>query len=138
MRKWNAGNFVGRIYKLDATDMTRVGDCWMRGRLKVGDLALCIHQSGDCFFNYILLESTLNSIRGIPQSKFGSYCFGGEMMDWEPTEDEIKILHSGEYMHEFSCPEKAKLLLDPRSIEMTIPRGNKFVLTFGSTEPATI
>lgn len=45
----------------------------MNGRLRVGDVCMAVNHAGDCFSNFILLESVSNAVRGIPESRFGAY-----------------------------------------------------------------
>lgn len=62
-------------------DLNRVGNTWMKGRLKIGDLVLKSKHSGDCFFDYYLLDYTDYSntdyieVQAIPRS-FGAYEMG--------------------------------------------------------------
>lgn len=77
MSNWRGGAIEGALYRIGADDLDRVGSCWMKGRLKIGDLVLCIKHSGGCFYDYILVTEYANpSIQGIPGSMFGAYTLG--------------------------------------------------------------
>lgn len=76
---WSGGNSIGALYRLKKGDLTRVGHNWMAGRLKVGDVVMCLQQSGDCFYEYILIEMSATRVKGITKSKFGSYTFGTQI-----------------------------------------------------------
>ena len=69
----------------------------MVGRLMVDDLALCAAHSGDCFYDYILVKEYTNGLRGIPESKFGSYALGKEE-SVELTAREFHLLMAGEFV----------------------------------------
>jgi len=58
MRSWHDnGVAVGDLFRLDDGDYDhRIGNCWAKGRLKHGDILVALRHSGDCFFNYLLLE----------------------------------------------------------------------------------
>ena len=95
-RPWGTGNDIGRIYKLSDADTGRVGNCSMKGRLHAGDIVMCIAHSGDCFFDYILLEVGENFVKGLPGLEFGSYCFGAEPLAWYPSKRDFHLLCAGE------------------------------------------
>lgn len=99
MGNWGGGNTIGCIYRLTKHDTGRVGHCWMRGRLIEGDLALCIAHAGDCFYQYILLDVGGNYIRGVAESRFGSYSFAGEAVEWIPSNRELHLLCAGETIY---------------------------------------
>lgn len=74
------GGIIGGVYQLkthkDVESVNgRMGDCWMKGRLKRGDLLLCTQNSGDHFYSYILLRQYSNGWQGIPGAEFGAYDF---------------------------------------------------------------
>lgn len=97
-RDWREGAELGALYRItDSTDRGRVGCCWMAGRLRVGDTMLCVRHSGDCFYQYILVEVLGNGIRGIPQSEFGAYVFG-DRVDLALTPEEIAALKNGQFV----------------------------------------
>lgn len=95
-RPWRTGNRIGGIYVLTEWDLTRTGYSWMRGRLHKGDIVMCTRHSGDCFYDYILLEIGTNFIRGILESRFGSYILEHLLM--EVSEKEFHRIMTGEYM----------------------------------------
>jgi hypothetical protein len=98
MRDWGTGATIGAMYRVrDTRQLSRVGHCWMAGRLKVGDLLLCVGHSGDCFFNYILVEECANGLKGIPESRFGAYVLG-ELIPLRPTAREFHLLAAGEFV----------------------------------------
>ena len=99
METWRSGNLVGRIYHLSERDIERIGHCWMEDRLLVGDICLCIEHSGDCFYDYILLDVISNQIMGLPESMFGAYCFEGPPLKWKPTQKEFHLLNAGERLY---------------------------------------
>lgn len=93
-RPWGSGASIGTMYKLSKKDLDRVGSCWMSGRLMVGDLVLCIRHSGDCFYDYILVEEGANFYEGIPGSEFGSYTLGTKVKEF--SNKEYHLLAAGE------------------------------------------
>jgi hypothetical protein len=92
---------AGDIIEIKKADFSRVGNCWMRGRLKKGDLAIAIQQSGDCFWTYALLKHDSVDIRNrplyqiIPEARFGAYVLGTPY-PYQPTEREGHLLLAGE------------------------------------------
>ena len=92
---------VGKVWRIKTPQSVRVGDCFLSGRLKEGDLFLCINHSGDCFQDYIFLD-TYNYLdgnkylKGFPQWRFGSYGIGdAEECPLELSESEIEELKTG-------------------------------------------
>lgn len=76
-RAWGEGAEIGTVYRVSVADNDRVGNCWMKGRLKDGDLILCKAHSGDCFFDYVLIDDTYsNGWKAILKSEFGAYFLG--------------------------------------------------------------
>jgi hypothetical protein len=76
-RPWRGGAQIGVLYRvMTDADCARVGLCWMKGRLRIGDYALCLEHAGDCFYEYMLIERIANGWRGYPQATFGAYVFG--------------------------------------------------------------
>lgn len=102
---WRAGGaFHGQIVHIQQQDFDRVGNCWMKGRLLEGDLAMVIQHSGDCFWTYQLVEHhTVNGstrkrgYRLIPESSFGAYVLGTPY-EYQPTTREMHLLMAGEYI----------------------------------------
>ena len=96
-RAWGNGASIGSLVVFsDEMDLQRIGNCWMNGRVKIGDVAMPIGRSGDCFYNYILIEVGGNFITGIPGSRFGAYFFGLPIESWKPDDREFQLLCAGE------------------------------------------
>lgn len=95
MNNWRNGNSIGTMYILDEADLSRVGDCWMAGRLHAGDVVLCTTHSGDCFNDYVLIRPFYNGLEAILGATFGAYVFGTEL-DWQPSAREYHLLLAGE------------------------------------------
>ena len=85
----HARAMVGRLWRIKDPDSVRVGDCFLAGRLKRGDLFLCVAHSGDCFQNYIYVEEYANCLISKPERRFGSYGIGdAEVVDMASGEFE--------------------------------------------------
>ncbi len=67
---------VGKLWRINNPDTVRVGNCFLKGRLKKGDLFLCVRHTGDCFQQYIYVEEYTNRWVSRPQWNFGSYGIG--------------------------------------------------------------
>jgi hypothetical protein len=67
---------VGRLWRVKNPNTVRIGDCFLKGRLKTGDLFLCIEHSGDCFQDYIYVKEFGNGIQCQAKWNFGSYGIG--------------------------------------------------------------
>jgi hypothetical protein len=102
-RSWGQGASIGSIYKVSPDDFSRVGNCWMKGRLKDGDLILCIEHSGDHFFDYVLIIPYANGMRAALGSQFGAYTLGEEIKNL-PSRD-FHLLMAGEFLQNDSGPE---------------------------------
>jgi len=73
---------VGNIWRIKDPNSVRTGDCFLAGRLKKGDLFLCVCHSGDCFQTYIYIEEYANCLISKPEWNFGSYGIGdAEVVD---------------------------------------------------------
>ena len=97
-REWGEGATIGKLYRLvESTDLNRVGLCSMRGNLKINDLILCIKHTGDCFYNYILIEEFEKGLKGIPKSEFGAYTTGIPV-NINLTNKEYNLLCAGEFI----------------------------------------
>lgn len=94
---WGESNSLGQIYEIIEEDFHRVGDCWMKNRLLVGDLVLCHKHSGDHFYDYIVLKKFDNGLRGICQSDFGAYSFHKESNITLAARD-FHLLMAGEFI----------------------------------------
>lgn len=51
----------GYMYRLDEFDLDKVGDCWAAGRLKAGDLLLCVDTIDDNNYAYLLIQEKVTS-----------------------------------------------------------------------------
>lgn len=85
---------------------SRMGYCDMRGKLKDGDLALCVGHSGDYFHDFILLDVENEYISVRPDSKFCGYAGMGE---------KVGALSVAEFLSltEFAVPQRVDLGLKP-------------------------
>lgn len=72
-------------------DCQRVGNCWMKGRLRVGDVIMVIEHSGDCFYDFCLVEVYSNSIKALTGTQFGAYSLG-KPLKWQPSDAERRVL----------------------------------------------
>jgi len=100
----DGGHYQGLIVRIGPDDLDRVGSCWMKGRLLVGDLAMAISGSGDCFWNYQLVQNNAylgrsgkKGFRLIPESQFGAYVLGTPL-EFQPTNRERHLLLAGEHI----------------------------------------
>jgi hypothetical protein len=104
-RPWQTGAHVGQVVALSARDNARIGHCWMRGRLRDGDLAIVVRHSGDGFWTYRLLEGGAHCTNGHTPgvaaysvcrgSDFGAYVCGIPT-ELQPTERQMHLLLAGE------------------------------------------
>ena len=97
------GGIIGGIYQLKthkdvATVNERMGICWMKDRLKRGDLLLCTKVAGDHYYSYILLTQYANAWKGIPGSQFGAYNFGVDPVH-KVDRETVELLAAGESFH---------------------------------------
>lgn len=103
MNDWRTDeHYPGLLLVIAEKDFSRVGNCWMKGRLKVGDLILCMKHAGDCFWKYAIVENhfTLASTgrQGyllVAASAFGAYTLGTPY-EFQPTTREFHLLMAGE------------------------------------------
>jgi len=63
---WRGALGDGLIVRLDEPYgfEHRLGHTWARGRLREGDLLLCLEQAGDCFHNWLLLDHSVGTAHG--------------------------------------------------------------------------
>jgi len=105
-RGWGHGSHhPGLILRISQADFERVGDCWMNGRLLEDDLIMCLEHSGDCFYDYVLLDHgwLLNGgefagrpgYRLIMESRFGAYVLGVPF-EYQATTKEFHQLMAGQ------------------------------------------
>lgn len=78
----------------------RVGSCWADGRLKPGDVVLCDELSGDCFYDFYLVDFTdFDNCQGVHMRlipyKFGAYAMAAKKLSGMTTRD-YHMLMSGE------------------------------------------
>ncbi len=98
MGNWGGGASIGQLYQFkDEHDLKRMGSCWMAGRVRIGDVALCLQHSGDCFHTYILMERYANGLKGIPGARFGACTFGEQLMP-RLSERAFHLLAAGEFV----------------------------------------
>lgn len=88
-------NLVGWIFRIGEPETVRMGDCFFDGRLKKGDLVLCVRHSGDYFQDYIFLQEYENALEGLPDFNFGSYGIGKSERIFECTPDQFYKLCAG-------------------------------------------
>jgi hypothetical protein len=92
MLDWRNSMAVGTLVHVTTdADQSRVGDCWMKGRLKKGDVLLVLEHSGDNFYDFCLVDVYGNGIRALSQMRFGAYALG-ELLDWQPTPEDVQSL----------------------------------------------
>lgn len=87
-------NMVGNLYRIKNPDSVRIGNCFLEGRLKKGDLFLCTQHSGDCFQSYIYVKEYSDCLESRPQWSFGSYGIGDSEII-ELKDGEFDILKGG-------------------------------------------
>ena len=85
---------IGRLWRIKDPKSVCVGNCFMSGRLKTGDLWLGIAHSGDCFQTYMFVEEYANCLIGRPELTFGSYGIG-DSTPVQLTSGEFETLESG-------------------------------------------
>lgn len=108
--EWRTGGArIGKVYRVLPSDLGRVGNCWMRGRLREGDLVTPISHSGDCFWQWQLINGegpfTYHARGAVGPGfkinagvRFGGYCMG-ELLAHQPTDREYHLLMAGETVH---------------------------------------
>jgi hypothetical protein len=93
---------INKIYRINEPDKVRVGNCFMKDRLKEGDLVLCVKHSGDCFQDFQFVEISkwfeaklfTYEVSKI-ECEFGAYeSFGAMEEILELTEQEAAVLMS--------------------------------------------
>lgn len=85
---------IGTLWRVQDPSSVRVGNCFMKGRLRADDLWLGIAHSGDCFQTYMFVEEYTNCLFGKPELTFGSYGIG-DSVKFELGEGAFEILKSG-------------------------------------------
>jgi hypothetical protein len=95
---WRGRTAIGTLVRITSDeDCRRVGSNWMRGRLKVDDVLLCVQHTGDCFYDYILVSVAGNGLQGVPGVRFGAYELG-EPLQWQPSLEEAALLQAGTFI----------------------------------------
>lgn len=96
---WGVGYKHGGVYEVTSPKAANgaMGGCWMKGRLKKGDLLLCTGHSGDYFHNFILLKTYSNGWEGITGSEFGAYGSIGKLVHTVGDRD-FDTLVKGEFV----------------------------------------
>lgn len=104
-----SGVKIGMVYQLRREDLGRIGNCWLAGRLRVRDLAVALRHSGDCFYDYQLIEGGRTKpgeevVQYVGDKKVLSYnvCHGGIFSAYalgrpyeeQPTRAELEALLS--------------------------------------------
>ncbi|MEK6864189.1 MAG: hypothetical protein AABX27_02775 [Nanoarchaeota archaeon] len=78
MERWGRGNQLGALYVLTEQDIEdRLGDNEINDEIKVGDKAVCMEHSGDCFFDYQLLQKIAGNLAAPKGRTFGAYSLLG-------------------------------------------------------------
>jgi len=86
---------VGRIFVIRRPSTVHVGNCFMAGRLRVGDVVLCTGHGGDCFQGYRFLQVYANCL--LPtEYTFSSYGIGDAYRKWVCSPDELVRLRTAE------------------------------------------
>lgn len=101
MKEWRDGGVnIGDIHELEEGFESRLGHSWAQGRLKVGDHMLALRHTGDCFFEWMLLNAAPFTLldeeymRYDPVPKaFGAYVTGKLVGKF--TNREIMMANSG-------------------------------------------
>lgn len=105
MSQWGAGAHPGQLVVLTAESNSRIGHCWMRGRILDGDLAMVVAHAGDYFWSYKLVNygwifgggpyKNRIGYNLIEASEFGAYVTG-QPYKYQPTTREMHLLLAGE------------------------------------------
>jgi len=85
---------VGVLWQINNPDSVYVGDCFLKGRLKKGDLFLCTGHTGDCFQDYMFVKEYGNGLKAFPEWTFGSYGIG-DSTKFKLFEGELELLKNG-------------------------------------------
>ncbi len=95
---WGESATVGALYRVAREiDLMRVGDNWMKGRLRVGDLLLCMAHAGDHLYTYMLVEERLNGLRGLVGVQFDALSLGVRS-PWQPNPRQRMLLEEGSWV----------------------------------------
>jgi hypothetical protein len=93
---WHGNANIGQLYKItDAADLSRVGNCWAKGRLKIGDVIQCVRKAGDSFYEYLLLDvvdyANRKGLDLTPIATFGAYQIGDRLEGTLTHEEQTKL-----------------------------------------------
>jgi hypothetical protein len=100
----DGGHYPGLLLELGERDFDRVGNCWLKSRLLVGDLALCLRHSGDAFWTYCLVNNRFTLVsdgksgpgyQAILPAEFSAYVLGTPWKH-QPNAREAHLLMAGE------------------------------------------
>lgn len=126
MHNWRGGAEVGKLYMIQSEeDLSRVGNCPMHGRVKVGDILIAEQHAGDCFFEYRLVEVWGNAIR-LTGIRVPAYVFG-ELLTWQPTDEQAAWLFENESVRteevqkELDAFEKTKVAKEQEALLKAVP-----------------
>lgn len=99
--QWRTGVFYpGMLVELSEKDNARLGNVWMKGRVRNGDLAIVVEHAGDCFWTMQLVRHDSVNINGdrmyqvIEGAIFGAYVCGTPH-PVQPTAKEMHLLLGG-------------------------------------------
>jgi hypothetical protein len=108
---WHGTAHVGHTYIITDAILARAahGDTWFAGRLKSGDLLLCVKHSGDYFYDYALLERNPNGLKVLLPEGVCGYHLG------QPTAEQLTA-------------RECHLLMAGESIPITQQRMARFIL----------
>lgn len=110
-REWGGGQEVGTVYLLSVEDNKRFGSHWFAGRIKDGDVALCVEHTGDCFYDYKLLLVFANGLE-IAKDSPGLCGYGlGRRVAGELSAREYHLLMAGEFLR--MAETRVKLFQSP-------------------------
>lgn len=98
-RQRHPNGYVGNLFKVNNPYTIRVGNSFFEGRIRKGDMILCVGHSGDCFQTYMFIEDRGNGIKAHRHYKFGSYGAGDSTrIEIEPETFQALII--GEFVDE--------------------------------------
>jgi hypothetical protein len=86
---------VGNMWRIVTPSTVRVGDCFLAGRLKAGDVFYCSKHSGDCFQTYEYVKEYTNCYRLESKWSFGSYGIGDSELIELSREEKDELVSTG-------------------------------------------
>jgi hypothetical protein len=96
-RQHHTVGLVGNVYRIVKPESINIGHCFLRGRLKAGDLFYCQEHAGDRFQNYVYIWEGWNQLIYQPEHRFGAYGIGDSVKVSIPA-DLIDRMVMGEYI----------------------------------------